>query len=852
MKYKHNSLFYLLVLRVALVASGEFLSAMLIGLVALLPVIAADASAQAESTPYEQLKTYDFGQNAAPLAAIENEVRQTAVGDYGAIEEKLISVVTAPDATLAARQFACRMLRRIGTENCVPALQPLLLDKELSHMARYALEAMPGAQVDQALLEAVRSATDETRIGIINSLGERRSREALQVLPGLLLEDNATAAAALTAIGKIGDRTAAKLLLEFESSEALVSALSDARVTCADRLLEAGDKKRAALLYRDILAGSDTPTRIAALRGILAIERKKAAPLLLDVLKDDDVMLRQAAASAVAGAPAKVVVKLAGNLPSLDPRTQVVLIGALAERGEEDVSDDIVAMVSSEDADVSEAAVRALAQIGDLATAGVLVEVAAASGSSSAAAFESLVQMRSDGIDALLLERAAAEDPSVRKAVMRVLVERRVVEVMPQLLAALNDADKGVRREALKGLSELAGVDEFTQLVKMLVDSQGDAAIEKCVASVYVRLGSGQATYLIQAMDGADDNLQASLLRVLGRVGGQEALSQARRRLAAEDGGIRESALRVLCAWPDPAPAQDLLQIAGETENTTYHVLALRSCIDMAGRKKDTPLLVSTLKIARRPEEKKQALSALARVGNAEAMETVMLYAADETLFREAALSAATLAESMTATRPTEAREWLERLLLVVERQPAAESDGQDAVWRKRIEDVLSKTPIVVNVWMLAGPYSEAGKGAKDLMGTVFPPEPGQAADVVEADWKRIDAPDGIVDLLKQAGGAGNTAAYLRTTLRVPEEQDILFELGSDDGIKVWLNDTVVHENNAMRGLAIGQDKVKVHLQQGDNLLLMKITQGGGGWAASARIVGADGNSLRGLKIHAE
>jgi hypothetical protein len=99
--------------------------------------------------------------------------------------------------------------------------------------------------------------------------------------------------------------------------------------------------------------------------------------------------------------------------------------------------------------------------------------------------------------------------------------------------------------------------------------------------------------------------------------------------------------------------------------------------------------------------------------------------------------------------------------------------------------------------------------------------------------------------------GTENSAAYLRTKVWSDKEQKAQLEIGSDDGIKVWLNGQVVHANNATRGVNPGEDKVEVILKQGWNQLLLKVTQGGGEWAVCARLRKTDGSKLEGLKVQA-
>jgi hypothetical protein len=73
--------------------------------------------------------------------------------------------------------------------------------------------------------------------------------------------------------------------------------------------------------------------------------------------------------------------------------------------------------------------------------------------------------------------------------------------------------------------------------------------------------------------------------------------------------------------------------------------------------------------------------------------------------------------------------------------------------------------------------------------------------------------------------------------------------MGSDDGIKAWLNGKVVHTNNVDRGCVVDQDTAGVRLAQGTNVLMFKITQGGGGWAAAARLADNDGKPISGLQV---
>jgi len=137
--------------------------------------------------------------------------------------------------------------------------------------------------------------------------------------------------------------------------------------------------------------------------------------------------------------------------------------------------------------------------------------------------------------------------------------------------------------------------------------------------------------------------------------------------------------------------------------------------------------------------------------------------------------------------------------------------------------------------WSVAGPFTKDGIAAEDLLDTVFPPENPGAGNV---EWHPVQAaPDKpcMVDLLKAVGGE-NRAAYLKAVVKSPVAQEAELSLGSDDGVKVWLNGRQVHANNAARGYEPDQDRVSVKLAKGENVLLLKVTQGGGDWAAGAAL----------------
>jgi hypothetical protein len=68
------------------------------------------------------------------------------------------------------------------------------------------------------------------------------------------------------------------------------------------------------------------------------------------------------------------------------------------------------------------------------------------------------------------------------------------------------------------------------------------------------------------------------------------------------------------------------------------------------------------------------------------------------------------------------------------------------------------------------------------------------------------------------------------------DQPGVIMRTGSDDAIRVWLNGEVVFTNAVDRGLTAFDDEFEVNLNAGDNLLLVKVSERGGGWGVAVGI----------------
>jgi HEAT repeat protein len=220
---------------------------------------------------FEALKTFDWGVDPEVLKPIDEAI-VASHSDPAArkdLEDRLIaalkSVLPQP-----AKGAVCRALRIIGTAAAVPALASMLADEKLSHMARYALERIPGAEACSALLAALPKSSGKIQLGIISSLGVHGESAAIAPLTGLLDNgDPLVSAAAACALGDIGTPDAAKAVTTAKPTSATQTAFADASLVCGEKLLASGEKAAAKTTYEKLVANTPTAlVKAAATRGI--------------------------------------------------------------------------------------------------------------------------------------------------------------------------------------------------------------------------------------------------------------------------------------------------------------------------------------------------------------------------------------------------------------------------------------------------------------------------------------------------------------------------------------------------------------------------------------------------------
>ncbi|MFH1417520.1 MAG: TIM-barrel domain-containing protein [Planctomycetota bacterium] len=167
-----------------------------------------------------------------------------------------------------------------------------------------------------------------------------------------------------------------------------------------------------------------------------------------------------------------------------------------------------------------------------------------------------------------------------------------------------------------------------------------------------------------------------------------------------------------------------------------------------------------------------------------------------------------------------------------------------------------------INAWYVLGPF---GVPFDEALDKVLPPEEEidlnakyKGMDGEEIAWRKVvrEIAPGVnlldeffIDFDDVFGGRRyQCVSYGLTYLHAPEAMDATLALGTDDGVRVWLNGKQVHRFDGGRAYTSKEDRVPVKLRKGSNTLLLKISQGGGDSGFCIHVEDAEGNPLTAVR----
>ena len=132
--------------------------------------------------------------------------------------------------------------------------------------------------------------------------------------------------------------------------------------------------------------------------------------------------------------------------------------------------------------------------------------------------------------------------------------------------------------------------------------------------------------------------------------------------------------------------------------------------------------------------------------------------------------------------------------------------------------------------WLLKGPLARDhafDQGEIDML-TPVPGRDGWSGMV----WFGHDK----IDLDKHFEDPVSCAVYAATRFRMTRSDSVRYWIGSDEGLKVWMDGELIHDHQGRRRHRLGSVKQAGYLEEGEHLILVRAEQGRGGFEFSFNV----------------
>ncbi len=550
---------------------------------------------------------------------------------------------------------------------------------------------------------------------------------------------------------------------------------------------------------------------------------------------------RNAAQRGNAAGAETVCAALLSCLQRSEGRERIGIINAIGAAGSGCAVDALIAEVQVRGPS-ADAAAQALGYLGDIRAFDAL--------------WQQFERLGSDiALEACLRMIERQPDAKAAKLYARMLDRAQTQEIAAQEGDARHTAVSGDPRvlcPSLRGIGRTAASGKAVKvLLPFLRAARADVYGAARDALVAVRDETATRKMAATARK-AEPDLKAALLEIVTIRDAAAATPLLEGGLRDGDHRVRATALRLLGQRADARYADAFLEAAQDSDPSvrTQGVRAWLNLAHAAGASGDTArardMYHEALGFEAEDTERAAAVEGLTMIAAPETLTYLQPLVGNPALEGPVARCAFAIADKMAAADRAAAQGIFEAALRTTKDRELAKR-AQAALAALGLPASLAAERGFVLRWRVIGPFP------KTAFDAAFPPEseyqPDAAytgADEQQVRWRDhvVNDPLGITDLDNFLQPTEQVIAYARAVVVVDAAQDILVKAGSDDGIVCWVNGEKVHENDAARAVSVDEDTKPAALAAGENIILLKIVQGGGDWGFCLRLTNRQGEPL--------
>jgi HEAT repeat protein len=324
----------------------------------------------------------------------------------------------------------------------------------------------------------------------------------------------------------------------------------------------------------------------------------------------------------------------------------------LGRRGDKSILPAILPYMNSEHHAVKLAAIIASVRLGQNTVVSDLLAVARTADEQDAQVIkEAFLSYTNSSALPMVANSLSDMPPHSRSVLIDILAERKAKEFVDIIITEAKENNGAVRLSALRALRYLVEPKDLPVLVNLLKAAETNTEITAIQRALVAAVGQipdseKRADDLLMELSETTGLNRGKIIKILPRIGGEQALRTVIDETKSEDPQLLEIAVRALADWSDIKAAPELLNLAENTENNSFRSVALMGYVRLL-RETDLPendrfqMLVQGLKISRSTTVKQRFIWGLAEVRTIASLELMGNYLEDEELSSEAALAIA-------------------------------------------------------------------------------------------------------------------------------------------------------------------------------------------------------------------
>ncbi len=803
----------------------------------------------------DYLKTYKFGMNREPLEPILNAIKTTQNNPQKQeqLSKQLVSVL--PETSIDGKRFIARQLLFIGTPSIVPDIAPLLKNSETIDIACRILEQIPGKEATQCLIEALKQTTsDDDKVFIINALSRRKDAQAIEVLvPYLDNSSEKVCNSTVLALASIGGKDAAKILWDWAKSKDTIEKLEvqSSILKIADKLSSDTNEKNTVLeIYTSLFADNRVTSvnKGYALRGLVQLKGKDMFDDVWNCVISEDKILSATAVDLLKDPSFSndlVAEKCINTLKTANPRVQLGLLEVIDSRKITSAMPQVLDLAETAQPEVKISAIQCLVEIGDIKAMESLMNMALnAPKEIKEAAQDTLTKINIPDGNKYLMGKVKGENLELKKLAVQLLTERRATDAKELIASMIEKDDKDVLDDALTYFGVIGSEADLPLLFsKLMADESNAPTYITTISLILDRIGDESKkvnTITEQWKKCQNDAQKKAMIALLGNLKSPESFAVLKELLNSEP-TLKTPILQAMARCEDINALNEIISAiekepAGDVKNAGIlsSLDLLRNLQNITERQKYDYYVNLWQMAGDNPNLQKNILGGMSRLSFLDAFNFVESINVTDAIKADWANARFNLAKNLCFAYPSKTVSILEETLPNLKDKQAEEV--------KQLLNGLKNVGEFLTTWSISGPYKVENYDANRLFNEMsFPPE----TDINSVkDWRILPMKvraDGLIyaDLFEFLNGELECVAYVACKITVPEPSEAKILLGTNDGVKVWLNGKLIHSFPDGRTMIPDEDQVSVNLEK-SNILLMAVYNQGANWEFTAKLQGVN------------